>query len=104
MPRKFKFDKTRQTIKTKLMKKAIPAQTLEYFVQQNTFDRHQSRFLNYKGFTFVLENPKGDDDDEIHFDIELKYQDTDLQKRLFAMKSEKEIEEINKIKEDYGYY
>lgn len=100
---KIKFDNTRKELKVKDgRKKPVKAQYLDYFVQQNTFDKHESRYFNHKGLTYILTNPSDDENEEIFFPVEFKYQDTDLQKRLFAMKSPQEIEEIAKIKEDYA--
>lgn len=99
---KFKFDKARKQIKVEGIDKPIKAQTLEYFVQQNTFDKDKSIFLNYKGLTFVIENPPGDEDEEIFFPINLQYQDTPEQDRLLKMKSNADIDAIYAIKEEYG--
>ena len=98
---KIKFDRARKELKIDGDK--IKSQTLEYFIQKNTFDKHHSTFLNHKGLTYILDNPISEEDEEIFNPITLQYQDTDLQERLFAMKPQSEIDAINEIKKEYGY-
>lgn len=98
---KIKFDRVRKQIK--IDGKIFKAQELDYFIQQNTFDKHKSMFFNKSGFTYILENEAGEQDEEIFFPINLQYQDTPEQARLLKIKSQEEINEINAIKEEYGY-
>lgn len=97
---KLKFDSARNIVKYN--GKKYKAQQLDYFVQQNTFDKHKSIYFNKGGLTYVLFNEPSEEEEEIFFPINLQYQDTDEQKRLFAMKNEQDIEEINEIKKEYG--
>ena len=91
-----------KTIKGKRVEQ--DAKTIAYFTQAGTFDKDLSTYYNHKGLTYIINNPSDDtDDEEIHFDIELKYQDTPEQARLFASKSQAELDEIAEIKAEYGY-
>ena len=97
----FKYDKARKEIK--LNGKRYKGQTLDYFVQQNTFDKHESKYLNYKGLTFVLSNPVSTEDEVIDVDITLVNQDAPELTRVLAGMSEQDKTLRNEILEDYGY-
>ena len=70
----------------------------------NKFDRDLSAFYNYKGKTYVLQNPKNDDlDDDYEMQLDSNVQvDEDLKKRYFAGLSEQDKEMIEDIKFEYG--
>ncbi len=97
----FKYDKVRKTIKTN--GKTYRGVELDYFVNTNTFDKQESEFLNYKGLTFIFSNPQGENDDEVHFDINLQYQDAPELEILKKIESRQNRELREEILKDYGY-
>ncbi len=100
---KLKFNRVKKQVKVSTLKNPVEAQPLDNFVvRTNNFDKHKSVFFNKAGFTYVLSNPLEDEGDEVFFPITLRYQDTPEQARLFAGKSQKEINEIILIKKEYG--
>ena len=79
------------------------AKQLDYFVQKNTFDKDLSAFYNYKGLTYVLNNPAEEVEDEIDVEIKSKQViDNDLKARYFAGLSQAEIAAIEEVKEEYN--
>lgn len=70
----------------------------------NKFDKHLSTYHNYKGLTYVLQNPQEDDlDDDYEMTLESNVTvDEDLKARYFAGLSEAELAEIEEIKEEYS--
>ena len=102
-----KIDKARKQIRLRdkngKLSKPINAVELDYFVQQNTFDKHQSQYLNYKGLTYIISNPKNEQDEDIDVEIKSKMEtDEELNNRYFMGLDEESKLEILKIQEEYA--
>ena len=98
-----KFDKARKEIILRDNKnKRIKAVELDYFVQQNTFDKHQSIFFNHKGLTYIIENPSKETEEDEIMTIKSKITiDEELNNRYFLGLDEKSKEAILEIQEEY---
>ena len=99
-----KFDKARREIILKDTKnnKRIKAVELDYFTQQNTFDKHLSTFFNHKGLTYILENPSKEQDEDEVMTIKSKVEiDEELNNRYFAGLDEASKQAILELQEEY---
>ena len=99
-----KFDKARKQIILKGKKnKKIKAVELDYFIQKNTFDKHQSIFFNHKGLTYVIENPSELKEEEEFMTLKSKVTiDEELNNRYFQGLDEASKQQILEIQDEYG--
>ena len=99
-----KFDKARKQIILRGKKdKIVKAVELDYFIQKNTFDKHQSIFFNHKGLTYVIENPSELKEEEEFMNIKSKVNiDEELNNRYFQGLDEASKQAILEIQEEYG--
>ena len=99
-----KFDKARKQIILKGKKnKVVKAVELDYFVQKNTFDKHQSVFFNHKGLTYVIENPSELKEEDEFMILKSKVTiDEELNDRYFQGLDEASKQAILEIQEEYG--
>ena len=66
------------------------------------FDKDLSSFYNKGGFTYVFENPKSEQEEEIDVDLKSKVEVEDkLKKAYFAGLSEEDKIRIQEIKDEY---
>lgn len=101
-----KFDKARKQIILKGKKnRKIKAVELDYFIQKNTFDKHQSIFFNHKGLTYIIENPTELKEEDEFMTLKSKVEiDEELNNRYFQGLDEASKQQILEIQEEYGLY
>ncbi len=102
--KKIKFNRVLKNAKVQGIKNKIKAQTLESILNTDTFDRDKSIFFNKGGMTYVTYNEPGDkDEDDNTFQMRSSdVVDPDLKKRWMAMASQKDIDNAQEIRDEYG--
>ena len=99
-----KFNRVHKNAKVEGIKPKIKAQNLESILNSDAFDRDKSNFFNKGGMTYVTFNEPLDKDDDIDVNVKSKQPvDLELRQRWFSMASQRDIDNANEIRDEYGW-